>query len=376
MYYSIDNSRIQSISSEKRLVWPDIVKGIGIIMVVLYHALIPELRNNSPLAFLVWRFLGNIHMPLFFFVSGWLFELKVNKYISNKSKTIWTKFRHLMIPYFTFSIFYYILIAIASGISYSSTYLKIGGTGVCEQLSLSGSILQILTFQNSRANSLWFVYVLFIISTLNILFPKIMRAKFTLIALFVLPYINYILESFLLKDLLTYLTKNIAYFTLARICVTYYKSRIIIKKKNSLPLIGAIFIICNSIYTYLTYKEVFNAGFLEFCNIPIRYFVAIFGIIFFCILSNYINRFPSISKVLQFLGSNSFVIYLVHAPILTQVVVLCSLKFLPTFPIFFHCILGLAVGLTVPLLISKLIIEKVEFLKIVLLGDNINLRIF
>ena len=50
----------------KRLDWIDIAKGIGIILVVLGHTLVPQVRETGFAGFL-WIFIYNFHMPLFFF---------------------------------------------------------------------------------------------------------------------------------------------------------------------------------------------------------------------------------------------------------------------------------------------------------------------
>lgn len=54
----------------ERLRWFDMLKGIAILMVVMGHVLMLCVRgiDAAPLA----KFIGNIHMPVFFFISGWL----------------------------------------------------------------------------------------------------------------------------------------------------------------------------------------------------------------------------------------------------------------------------------------------------------------
>ena len=63
---------------DKRLDWADIARGIGIILVVFAHSLVPKLREAFTGVEFVWIFIYNFHMPLFFFVSGWLFEKGIN----------------------------------------------------------------------------------------------------------------------------------------------------------------------------------------------------------------------------------------------------------------------------------------------------------
>lgn len=67
----------------KRLNFIDIAKGIGIILVVLGHSLAYECHNR--LFFMIYSF----HMPLFFFLSGFVFKSKDSaSYFSGKVKTL------------------------------------------------------------------------------------------------------------------------------------------------------------------------------------------------------------------------------------------------------------------------------------------------
>lgn len=68
--------------------WIDILKGIGIIMVVIGHSCPPD----GLLAKIIFSF----HMPLFFFVSGYLFNYW--KYKSNFDEFIMNNIRRLIIP--------------------------------------------------------------------------------------------------------------------------------------------------------------------------------------------------------------------------------------------------------------------------------------
>jgi fucose 4-O-acetylase-like acetyltransferase len=82
----------QSISSEAvnrtHIGWIDTVKGVGIALVVLGHQSIGPLAQS---------FIYLFHMPLFFFVSGYLHKPQSNfgRYLKKKSI-------HLLVPYVTF----------------------------------------------------------------------------------------------------------------------------------------------------------------------------------------------------------------------------------------------------------------------------------
>lgn len=78
----------------------DILKGIGIILVIIAHTM--------PVGSIFYRIIASFHMPLFFLVSGYFFSKKSNV-IMFKSK-----FKRLIIPYlFTSSVCLFITIIIA-----------------------------------------------------------------------------------------------------------------------------------------------------------------------------------------------------------------------------------------------------------------------
>jgi acyltransferase len=76
-----------------RLHWIDTLKGIGIILVVLAH-------YSLPIAFDTYIF--SFHMPLFFFISGFLFDF--GKYAESASTFVKERFKSLIVPYFCFAV--------------------------------------------------------------------------------------------------------------------------------------------------------------------------------------------------------------------------------------------------------------------------------
>lgn len=82
---------------EKRLDYIDMVKGVGIILVVVGHST----YVSDPV--LTW--LASFHMPLFFLISGMLFEHKKSE---KELFPVYVKKRFcgMMIPYFWFSLIY------------------------------------------------------------------------------------------------------------------------------------------------------------------------------------------------------------------------------------------------------------------------------
>ncbi len=122
-----------------RLHWVDALKGFGIILVVFAH-------YKLPIAFDTYIF--SFHMPLFFFISGFLFNFV--KYTESAANFVKRRFRALIIPYFAFAVltclFYYLLDEIYTPFSVTLKFLKgnitynLGLTWVRENSSASSLI--------------------------------------------------------------------------------------------------------------------------------------------------------------------------------------------------------------------------------------------
>ncbi|WP_410508602.1 acyltransferase family protein [Methanosarcina hadiensis] len=85
-----------------RLHWIDALKGIGIMLVVFAHHSLPAALDT---------YIFSFHMPLFFFISGFLFDF--GKYAGSAANFIKGRFRSLIVPYFAFAaltcLFYFLL---------------------------------------------------------------------------------------------------------------------------------------------------------------------------------------------------------------------------------------------------------------------------
>ena len=293
----------------KRLDWIDIAKGIGIILVVLGHTLVPQVRETGFAGFL-WIFIYNFHMPLFFFLSGYLFEKGLPHY-TNKGKFILGKLQYLMLPYLIFSTFAYLFIGFSLKIPLLAKVLENGGYTAVD---LKDAILQIVTYNNHIDKHLWFVFSLFIVFLVNILIPKIMKSKPMLIVLLGLyiskAYVHY-------YGILDYVTSDLLFFSLARIAFSTGN-----KKSINTIVTAVIFVVTNA---------------------------------------------PQ--RLLKTLGMYSYDIYLMHAPFLVSGLMGILLAYSP-FPTVICCVSVLVLGLFIPIVVSKFIIRKIPFLTVLILGKN------
>ena len=76
----------QNCSRDSRELWLDLAKAIGIIMVLIAHAL--------PKDSYLWSWINSFHMPLFFSISGYLYVCKKTflNYLIRKIKTLYIPF--------------------------------------------------------------------------------------------------------------------------------------------------------------------------------------------------------------------------------------------------------------------------------------------
>lgn len=125
---------------EKRLDYIDMVKGIGIILVVIGHS--TYVSENA----LTW--LASFHMPLFFVVSGILFAHK-RSYEEPFAVYVKKRFCGMMIPYFWFSLIYI-------GVDYYYLYAH---PEVIDRQFIHSAILQAVSLYGISV--LWFLPAIF-----------------------------------------------------------------------------------------------------------------------------------------------------------------------------------------------------------------------
>ena len=118
--------------TKERLLWPDVARGILILIVVLGHTL----QHGDYEHNVLWNIIYSFHMAAFFAISG---------YVSYKPELQWStigkRFGQLMVPFFIWSLLQSLCLNNREGIK----------------------ILEFLVFPDC---GFWFVYVLFFIITL------------------------------------------------------------------------------------------------------------------------------------------------------------------------------------------------------------------
>jgi len=132
-------------STDRRIDWIDLTKGIAIFLMIVGHTSVPEFCSKY-----IWSF----HMPLFFIISGMLFnQLKYLRFLDFFKRRIFS----LLIPYFCFTLIVCVINAVNDvGIVWNP---------------IKGWI----------SYALWFVEVLFTVELLMYFVIKYIRKKATLL---------------------------------------------------------------------------------------------------------------------------------------------------------------------------------------------------
>lgn len=260
----------------------DIMKGIAIILVFLFHSL--QIGKNSfiSLNILTKIIAINAHyfmMPLFFVISGFLNnsrkEYSLKKYYIGKLK-------RLLVPYLFINLADFIPRTLFPNLVNS----KFGG------------IKEVL-FYGTKIT--WFVYTLFIIFLIFPFIEKfiIKKDKYYVFGIFIL-FINYLgftekIELFSINSVVYYFI----YFYLGYIIRPFYKENIY----NGIFTSNKFFIILSVVFLGLFYKFLL-------INFFIKILFVLMSILFYLNIARRIKEKSIMYKLLTFFGKNSLTFYL------------------------------------------------------------------
>jgi acyltransferase len=275
-----------------RIQWIDTCKGIGIFLVVIGHTMI---QNNYR------GVIYSFHMPLFFFISGYLFSIK--KY-SNIGEVLFSKAKSLLVPYLFFSFISIILLRIL----------------IHQPIAVTTFIKTLLI---SKRNSiyyddpLWFLTSLF---TIEILFYLLLKyLKNNLLIFFIvmlLAYFSSIVLNPTGQNILPWSFDQslyyIFYFGLGNISKNIGILKDNLKKSIYLIVLSFIYLVLQ------IDSSLFNKG-LSFLHIYLHIpmdIVTFFSLVFWALMGTlfviYISQFLSFIPYINFLGRISIIILALH----------------------------------------------------------------
>lgn len=285
-----------------RIEWIDMAKGYGIILTIWAHLILGTLLKYTDYMILV-RWIYTFNMPLFFFLSGFVFNSKY-KFIEFVKK----KIKSLLIPYIAYSFLISIFYFIWNWINYSFDFSFLYGP-------LLSLLIQI------RCETLWFIACLF---WMNIIFYLLIKKIKSMIKVFV------ILLFATIVGLIYYSFGGVSLPWNIDVCFTgllfFYDGYLLknkynmIKKRMTLKssiLCFICFMIINILCGYLSFSfsnERFDMYYNEY-GIPILSYLSAFaGIGIISIISHW-HTFKSVS----YIGRNSIIYYALHQAVMIPI---------------------------------------------------------
>lgn len=295
-----------------RINFLDVAKGIGILLVIIGHSFRDNMREEFIILNFIYSFIYSFHMPLFFFIAGYTLHLSKN---SDCIIFIKNKFSKLIIPWFSYSIIIYLVFIIVGFNSQISNLLSNSGF---ELLTFIEYIKVSILGNNPYSFHIWYLLVLFVFMILLIPIKK----KKNIISLLLLAAMIFkIIPIKFDFMLISGIKNNLMYFILGFIFY-YLESKI--KFKLIMVILG---ITITSVYAYFIPLNLINNNILLFI---INFFNSIFGIPLMIFVILQLSKKISKNSVLNYLGMNSFSIYLFHQPFFCGFLGMVLVKILPT----------------------------------------------
>lgn len=283
----------------KRVEWIDIAKGYGILFVIIGHLYL----QDSFLTTQIYTF----HMPLFFFLSGYVFSAKkynFNEFIKRKAKTI-------LVPYFALGVCMIIF-------CFALMSKSIDTTSIDYYNLIKKFLIQ------RRMWTLWFIACLF---WLNIMFYLIVKLHnndykkmgMTVVVLTIIGLTYYKLGGEALPWNIDVCFVAIFFFYIGYLFKNIPKLSdfILVKGKKAIIMFILFFIInliCGIGNNILT-GETLDISRNNYGFIPLTFISAFGGIMCVIIFSNAFHI-----KAIKYLGSNSLVYYAWHQTIMITII--------------------------------------------------------
>jgi fucose 4-O-acetylase-like acetyltransferase len=261
----------------------DIMKGIGIVLVVLGHTALPQK---------ILLFIYSFHMPLFFFISGYLFSK--TKYSNNLVCAVKAKSFSLLWPFITFSI-------LAILLKYLSTQYDV-------TMFIQDIYDTSLGIHNLNG-PLWFLTALF---SVEIIFSQVIRNKYQYILIFCLITIGF-LNAYYFKYRL-FLNIDIALIALLFFSLGYYirNTALDIHNKN-ISIVYKVSFVVILIFIIYFISQINYVNMLDGRYENILYFIttSFLGILLIILISKLITN-NILIKISIYLGKNSLIILATH----------------------------------------------------------------
>ena len=284
-------------SSDNRIVWVDMLKGVAILAVMIGHIV--------PYTY-IGEFVYSFSIPLFIFISGYLFK----RYNSFK-EFLTHKFKSLLIPYLMFGLPFPIVIAFYNVAYADGSYSPFSAADYFYALlqELYNYIIQI------RYQVIWYLAMIFLVNVV-MYFILLIRHRWVQIAIIlILLTTGAIYYHFGGKPLIWNIDTvimTLPFFYVGHLLSDNGKCavRITEMKKSRAALLFVVFLIGNIVFNLLTHYisgESLDMYFCQYGVLPLTYISAFMGIFAFMIMSIILR-----SRFVEFCGRHSLIYFILH----------------------------------------------------------------
>ena len=330
----------------------DIAKGIGILLVVIGHA-VPDANTGIKNVFWggVFTWIYSFHMALFMAMAGVLFYRRVSCYtnLHDKIETAKKRAIRLLLPYCTFSII--ILIAKLLFATWSR-----------EPVS-AWSIIGIL-FGNSPCGNMWFLWTLFMISLIVMFLPKTRYFPLPLSIFATVMYFFQNQQIWIMEFGIEKISNMLIWFTIG---LLIGKNINVFKKAHDLGTHAKVAFLIAVLLIQIAVLELRQH--LPF-QLVYKYILAILGILLILNISVLLaEKNGKVSRGFQYLGKNSMSIYVLSYFVQTPGVTIYRKIGSCGIPYDLWVISLVAFALLFSVIAVK-VIRKNAFLRIVVLGER------
>ena len=289
----------QAIQAQNRFKWADILKGIAIILVVLFHAInanqqLFEHDKFSQVYSFISEFISNIHVPIFFFVAGIFIHKAAEKPLS---KSLSSKSKSLLYPYVIWSIILGALYVTISKIHFLS-----------KAMSNHLTIKEFLQFPIEPITILWFLYALFFITCIYLVLNKYLKFSYIFllaVLLAVIPGANFLVYSawhFSVK-----IAQFFVYFAFGILFYRLNKDFSYKINKFLFVLVLLNFVVLNTLMTTMTNNS--DSAYIFSCLNLTKLVGTFSGLVALYYIAEWLQ---DKDKILGYIGRYSLYIYLMH----------------------------------------------------------------
>jgi fucose 4-O-acetylase-like acetyltransferase len=294
-------------SDSRRIVFLDVAKGIGILLVVMAH------NDLAAVSLFLYRFIYSFHMPVFFFLSGYFLNTGVPFL-----KFFWKRFNTILKPYL-----FTILLIYSTSVSFSNMSFKTALGRMGKAMYASGLYIDWV--------QLWFLPSLFVTSLFAYLLHRLLlqRLKVCWIRWLILVGVAaigaYFLDAFYPFSLSLpgkqYELFGLPYSVdLVLLTGFYYLLGNEIRQISLTDLLDKPWFVLTTggvlLLLITLFPQTIDFNTRLFPIFPVNTLKAILGILFTLAVSKQIEmRTSSLSRMLEYIGQASLFILIFHVPI-------------------------------------------------------------